>query len=173
MTHKHTFREFTHMEIREKLINLRAEKRLSQQEFADMLDVSRTTVARWESGRNMPSSAQIANICRVFRIPYSELVDQPAADAAPAPTAVEGAKAGKRTFWGAVAALTALAVLAVAGLAVTVAYAVKDAQYDAAATVWIIAIPRNTPMIVLSAVLAVFIALLGVLIFLLVRRRRR
>ena len=56
------------------VVNSNSEK-LSQQEFADMLDVSRITVARWESGKNSPSSAQLAKICKVFKLDYTRLMD--------------------------------------------------------------------------------------------------
>ena len=62
---------------------------------------------------------------------------------------------------------------AVVGLILTIVYAVKDSMYDAGATVWIITIPQNTPMLVLSAFLAVFIALLVLLLVYLLRGKKR
>lgn len=38
------------MKFCEKLQKLRKEKKLSQEKFADMLDVSRQAVSKWESG---------------------------------------------------------------------------------------------------------------------------
>ena len=65
-----------------------------------------------------------------------------------------------------------LILAAIVGLIVTVVYAIKDSMYDASATVWIITIPQNTPMLVLSAFLAVFIALLVLLFIYLLRGKR-
>ena len=58
------------------------------------------------------------------------------------------------------------------GLIVTIVYAVKDAMYDASVSVWIIAVPQNTPMIILSVLLVVFIAILAVTLILMLRKRR-
>ena len=78
---------------------------------------------------------------------------------------------------GRLAALIVLGVFllaAVVGLILTVIYAVKDSMYDASATVWIIAIPQNTPMLVLCVFLAVFIVMLAaVFIYLLLRGKKK
>lgn len=47
-----------------KAYKIKDERRLSQQELADLLDVTRQTVSRWESGKSYPSIQQLANICR-------------------------------------------------------------------------------------------------------------
>lgn len=192
------------MEIRGRLIALRNERRLSQQELADLLNVSRTTVARWESGKNLPSSAQISNICRVFRLDVNAMLysgdiqssgteetlpsetkqdddcmargqaytpdrrDKPCTSADNPPAE----RKKRRTFYAIIAVLCVLALVSAAGLAVTVFYAVKDASYDTGATVWIMTIPRNTPMIVLCIFLSVIIVLLVAVTILLIRRRK-
>lgn len=179
------------MDIRGKLINLRNSEKLSQQEFADMLDVSRITVARWESGKNSPSSAQLAKICKVFKLDYTRLMDS--SDEVPyinepetpnstgaedskehAEAESSGAyKLSRRKFIGLMICLGLIAAVAVAGLIVTIVYAVKDAMYDASSTVWIISIPRNTPMIVLCIFLFIFIVIIGAIMFYLFRRRKQ
>ena len=63
------------MTIREKLIKIRSDSGLSQQEFADKLNVARQTVTRWEAGRSTPSSAQILNICNVFGLDANEFLE--------------------------------------------------------------------------------------------------
>ena len=68
-------------------------------------------------------------------------------------------------------ALGVLLAAGVAGLAATIAYAVKDAMYDAGATVWIVVLPQNTPMVVLAVILCLFIALLAALFIYLLRRK--
>lgn len=70
--------------------------------------------------------------------------------------------------------LIALGVLLAAGasgLAATIAYAVKDAMYDAGATVWIVVLPQNTPMVVLAVILCLFITVLAALFIYLLRRK--
>ena len=55
----------------------------------------------------------------------------------------------------------------------TIVYAVKDSRYDAGATVWIITLPQNTPMIVLCVFLSILIALIAALfIYLIVKGRK-
>lgn len=68
-------------------------------------------------------------------------------------------------------ALGVLLAAGVAGLAATIAYAVKDAMYDAGATVWIVMLPQNTPMVVLAVILCLFIAVLAALFIYLLRRK--
>ena len=41
------------MKFSEKLQNLRKEKKLSQEQLAEMLDVSRQSVSKWESGDSL------------------------------------------------------------------------------------------------------------------------
>ena len=178
------------MDFRERLIVLREEKGLSQQQFADRLGVSRQTVFRWESGKSVPSAAQIKNICSEFGLDANEFLSSEKAeegdagynDAGCDEAALNGCKSAeessdeadearneKRRKSGRKPVIVATAVIAaivLVALFITVAYAVKDAIYDSSATVWIISLPSNTPMLVLSVVLA---AILGVAVFALVR----
>ena len=103
-----------------------------------------------------------------------------AADSAPAAEAGENtAKAGetlqglsrRKTRRLLLIALGVLLAAGVAGLAATIAYAVKDAMYDAGATVWIVVLPQNTPMVVLAVILCLFIAVLAALFIYLLRRK--
>ncbi len=178
------------MDFREKLIVLREEKGLSQQQFADRLGVSRQTVFRWEAGKGAPSLAQIKNICSEFGLDANTFLAESAlaenatdcvetdedeaalnggksvkerADETDCTTSKNGGKNGRRAVIIAAAVVAAIALVA---LIITVIYAVKDAIYDSSATVWIISLPSNTPMLVLSVVLA---AILGVAVFALVR----
>ena len=103
-----------------------------------------------------------------------------AADSAPAAEAGENtAKAGetlqglsrRKTRRLLLIALGVLLAAGAAGLAATIAYAVKDAMYDAGATVWIVVLPQNTPMVVLAVILCLFIAVLAALFIYLLRRK--
>lgn len=152
------------MELREKLIRLRDSSGLSQQEFAEKLNVSRQTVARWEAGKSVPSSAQIVNVCKVFALDANEFLETPKKEHP------EKTKLDKKTV--AIIVVCALILLALVGLIVTIVYSVKDALYDTSATVWIISVPQNTPMIILCVFLAVFIALLVALLVYLLRRKK-
>lgn len=157
------------MELREKLIKLRDESGLSQQEFADKLNVSRQTIARWEAGKSVPSSAQIVNVCKVFSLDANEFLETPKSENAKTESKKKF-KFDQKT--AAVFVVGFLILLALVGLIVTIVYALKDAHYDTSATVWIISVPQNTPMIVLCVFLAVFIALLVALLISLLRRKK-
>ena len=52
----------------ETIKHLRTEKGLSQQQFADMLYVDRSTCANWETGRRMPDTSMIVNISKVLGV---------------------------------------------------------------------------------------------------------
>ena len=173
------------MDFRERLIVLREEKGLSQQQFADRLGVSRQTVFRWESGKSVPSAAQIKNICSEFGLDANEFLSGEKAEDGDADcnaAALNGCKSAEESADGedetkreksrkngrkpVIVATAVIAAIVLVALVITVAYAVKDAIYDSSATVWIISLPSNTPMLVLSVVLA---AILGVAVFALVR----
>ena len=61
--------------IGKQIATFRKEKKLSQQELADLLFVTRTTIAHWESGRHSPSLNQLISICDVFDITLNEFVE--------------------------------------------------------------------------------------------------
>lgn len=54
--------------LHERLIKLRKYLHITQQEFADRLNVSRSTVATYEIGKSNPSDAAISLICREFNV---------------------------------------------------------------------------------------------------------
>ena len=54
--------------MNERLIKLRKYLHITQQEFADRLNVSRSTVATYEVGKSNPSDAAISLICREFNV---------------------------------------------------------------------------------------------------------
>ena len=54
--------------MNERLKELRKILNLTQQEFADRLNVSRNTVATYEIGKSNPSDAAVMLICREFNV---------------------------------------------------------------------------------------------------------
>ncbi len=60
--------------ISKNLKYLRKEKGLSQEEFAEALNVSRQTVAKWESGESMPDVENCKMISMFFGITIDDLV---------------------------------------------------------------------------------------------------
>lgn len=62
------------MTLGEKLLELRKEKHLSQEEVADRLNVSRQTVSKWETNVSTPDFDKIVPICELFEISTNELL---------------------------------------------------------------------------------------------------
>ena len=62
------------MEFHEKLLELRKERGLTQEELAEALYVSRTAISKWESGRGYPSIDSLKEISRFFSVTIDELI---------------------------------------------------------------------------------------------------
>jgi len=62
------------MTIGERLLKLRKEKNLSQEELANALDVSRQTVSKWETDQSVPDFDKIVPLCNFFGITSDELL---------------------------------------------------------------------------------------------------
>jgi transcriptional regulator with XRE-family HTH domain len=59
----------------ETIKRLRTERGLSQQQFADMLYIDRSTCANWETGRRMPDAAMIVQIADVLGVETAYLMN--------------------------------------------------------------------------------------------------
>ena len=62
------------MEFHEKLLELRKQKGLTQEELAARLYVSRTAVSKWESGRGYPNIESLKAISAVFSVTVDDLL---------------------------------------------------------------------------------------------------
>lgn len=62
------------MNLGEMLIKARKDRGLSQEELAGQLGVSRSAVAKWESGRGMPDIENIMRLAQVFHMTVDELL---------------------------------------------------------------------------------------------------
>ena len=62
------------MEFNEKLQQLRKNKGLTQEELAEVLYVSRTTISKWELGRGYPSIDSLKDISRFFSVSIDDLL---------------------------------------------------------------------------------------------------
>lgn len=62
------------MNIGEKIFELRKEKKLSQEEVADKLNVTRQTVSKWETNQSLPDFDKIVPLCDLFEISTDELL---------------------------------------------------------------------------------------------------
>lgn len=62
------------MRLEENIVRLRTEKRLTQEELADLLGVSRQSVSKWESGASVPELDKLIRLSEIFEITVDELV---------------------------------------------------------------------------------------------------
>lgn len=61
--------------MKDRFKELRETLSLTQQKFADRLDISRNFVAQIEMGNKIPSERTIKGICREFKVNYDWLVN--------------------------------------------------------------------------------------------------
>lgn len=62
------------MTVGERLLELRKKKGLSQEEVANVLNVSRQTVSKWEVGESTPDFDKILPLCNLYEITSDELL---------------------------------------------------------------------------------------------------
>lgn len=63
------------MALSENIKARRSQLKMSQEYVADQLGISRQAVAKWESGKSQPSSANLAALVALFEMDISELAD--------------------------------------------------------------------------------------------------
>ena len=64
------------MELKDQLVSLRKGKGLSQLELAEILNVSRQSISRWEVGTSVPTMEKLIALSKLYDIPLDELVHQ-------------------------------------------------------------------------------------------------
>ena len=62
------------MTIGERLLKLRKERNLSQEELGNILDVSRQTISKWETDQTTPDFDKIVPLCEYYGITSDELL---------------------------------------------------------------------------------------------------
>ena len=62
------------MTLAEKLLSLRTEKGMSQEDLAEQLGVSRQSVSKWETGQSVPDLDKIIKLADLFGVSVDELV---------------------------------------------------------------------------------------------------
>jgi Predicted transcriptional regulators len=63
------------MELKDKIVYLRNSHKMTQNDFAKKLFVSRQTITKWESGESLPTIDNIKAISELFKISVDELLD--------------------------------------------------------------------------------------------------
>ena len=64
------------MEIGKKIKELRTLKGLTQEELADILQVSRQAISKWESGQSVPESDKLIVISNYFKVSLDYLLKE-------------------------------------------------------------------------------------------------
>jgi transcriptional regulator with XRE-family HTH domain len=72
------------MAFSDKLFQMRREKGFSQENLAEMLNVSRQSVSKWEAGMAMPEIDKLISIADIFGVSIDHLLREDAAPAVPA-----------------------------------------------------------------------------------------
>lgn len=62
------------MNLGDRLIRLRKAKKLSQEEVAEKINVSRQTVSKWETNQSNPDFDKIIPLCELYEISTDELI---------------------------------------------------------------------------------------------------
>ena len=62
------------MSLSTNLIKLRDQNGWSQEQLAERIGVSRSTVAKWESGKGIPKIDNLVTLCDVFDVTMDSLV---------------------------------------------------------------------------------------------------
>lgn len=70
-------------ELGKTIRQIRQQKKLSQEAFAEKLDVSRQTVYNWETNQVYPSLENLMEICKVFKVSMSAFLKEECAIAGP------------------------------------------------------------------------------------------
>ena len=71
------------MKFNEKLLKLRKEKGLSQEELGMEMQVSRQTVSKWETGQSYPDFTRLVMLSDFFNMTLDELVISASPGSAP------------------------------------------------------------------------------------------
>ena len=68
------------MSFNEKLQKLRKQNGLSQEGLADLLDVTRQSVSKWESGTTYPEMDKLLSMCKIFKCSLEDLTNDDITD---------------------------------------------------------------------------------------------
>lgn len=66
------------MELKDRLILLRKEKRMTQAELAEALNISRQAISRWETGIATPNSENFIELSKIYGVPVDLIIKESA-----------------------------------------------------------------------------------------------
>lgn len=136
------------MAFGDRLAAVRRGNGLTQEQFAEQLQVSRQAVSKWESGRGYPEMEEILYICNRYQVSIADLfaeeapVPAAAAEARPLPRATLGSAVGAfltnlspKNKW-----LAGAVLVGIGALAGIIGLILRGGDADMATTIWIAAI---------------------------------
>lgn len=136
------------MAFGDRLAAVRRGNGLTQEQFAEQLQVSRQAVSKWESGRGYPEMEKILYICNRYQVSIADLfaeeapVPAAAAEARPLPRATLGSAVGAfltnlspKNKW-----LAGAVLVGIGALAGIIGLILRGGDADMATTIWIAAI---------------------------------
>lgn len=99
------------MSIEQRIRNIRAERGVSQEALAELLDVSRQTVSKWETGQVRPSADNLTRLSQALGVPVDALVkddwtpQEPKTQIVKVPVKVPVPRPGNYRLWALLAAV--------------------------------------------------------------------
>ena len=99
------------MKLEEKLVSLRKAKGLSQMKLAEMMNVSRQAISRWEVGAAVPSTDNLKFLGRLYDVPLEYLLHDDAPEPVHQETEKNSNTGKKRLILILAAIMAAVAVL--------------------------------------------------------------
>ena len=141
------------MAFGDRLAAVRRSHSLTQEQFAEQLQVSRQAVSKWESGRGYPEIEKILYICNRYQVSIADLFadEAPVSPAPAAPAATAEPPLPKATLGSAVGAfltnlspknkwLAGAVLVGIGALAGIIGLILRGGGADMATTIWIAAI---------------------------------
>lgn len=68
------------MKFGDNLQNLRQQKRMSQEQLAEKVNVSRQSISKWERGESYPTMNNIMSLCKIFHCKLNDIVHEDITD---------------------------------------------------------------------------------------------
>lgn len=62
------------VQVGNKIAKYRKQKKMTQDELAEILFVTRQALSKWENGTSVPSTDTLLNLCKVFNVSFEEIL---------------------------------------------------------------------------------------------------
>ena len=106
------------MTFGDKLKKLRIDNKLTQDELADKIFVTRTAISKWETDRGFPNMESLKMLCKVFNISIDMLISNEEIEN----RKILDDKKTKQCFWGAVVGFLLCLVFAIVSATTKIPY---------------------------------------------------